>query len=128
MYVLAQTAALFPRMRRFVFFLLAAAVLTYSQDSVKQPTIPKHGFVPKGGFVPSAEVAATVAEAVLTPVYGKQTVISERPFKATLNGNIWVVRGKVRCDGPPEAVCPGGAGEVWISQKNGQILYMAHGQ
>jgi len=115
-------------MKRFVFFLLAAAVLTYSQDSVKRPMIPEGGVVPKRGFVPSAEVAEAVAEAVLTPVYGRQIVVSERPFKATLNGNIWVVKGKVPCDGPPEAVCPGGAGEVWISQKNGQILYMTHDQ
>src|SRR5258708_7388555 len=90
-------------MKRSIFFLFAIAVLTYSQDSVRQPMIPRGGVVPKGGFVAGAEVAVTVAEAVLTPVYGKLIIISERPFKATLNGNNWVVKGKVPCDGPPEA-------------------------
>ncbi len=115
-------------MKRFAFCLLFAAALIYPQSNTKHPAVPKDGVIPKGGFVPNAEVAVTVAEAVLIPVYGKQAVISERPFKATLNGTVWVVTGKVPCNGPPAAVCPGGAGEVWIFQKNGQILYMAHGQ
>lgn len=113
-------------MKRLILLLLAAALLIWSQDAVKQPRVPKDGVVPRDGFVPNAEVAVSVAEAVLIPVYGKQTVASERPFKATLRGNIWVVEGKVPCEGPPDAVCPGGAGEVWISKRTGQILFMTH--
>ena len=78
-------------MGRIILFLLAAALLTWSQDTAKQPRVPTDGVVPKDGFVPSADVAVTVAEAVLVPVYGKQTVASERPFRATLRGNIWIV-------------------------------------
>jgi hypothetical protein len=115
-------------MKQSVLFLFAAALLTYSQSNVKQLTVPGDGVVPKGGFVPNPEAAATIAEAVLIPVYGRQTVIAERPFKASLNVNIWVVKGRVPCDGPSDAVCPGGSGEVWISQKTGQILYMTHDQ
>jgi hypothetical protein len=113
-------------MRRIVLSLFAAALLTWSQTAVKQPTVPKDGVVPQGGFIPDAEVAVVVAEAVLVPVYGKATVGSERPFTATLHGSIWIVEGKVPCEGPPDAVCPGGAGEVWISKGTGQILYMTH--
>ncbi len=113
-------------MKRIILFLLAAALLTWSQDTVKQPHVPNDGVVPRDGFVPNAEVAVTLAEAVLVPVYGKQTVAFERPFKASLRGNIWVVEGKVPCEGPPDAVCPGGAGEVWISKRTGQILFMTH--
>jgi hypothetical protein len=113
-------------MKRIILLLLATALLIWSQNSGKQPRVPKDGVVPKEGFVPNAEVAVTVAEAVLAPVYGKQTIISERPFKATLRGNIWVVEGKVPCEGPSDAVCPGGAGEVWISKRTGQILFMTH--
>jgi NTF2 fold immunity protein len=113
-------------MKRIALLLLVTALLSWSQDNLKQPSVPKDGVVPKDGFVPNAEVAVTVAEAVLVPVYGKKTVESERPFKATLRGNIWVVEGKVPCEGPPDAVCPGGAGEVWISKRTGQILFMTH--
>jgi hypothetical protein len=89
----------------------------------------KVGVIPKEGFVPSAEVALNIAEAVLNPVYGKELIISERPFKATLNGDVWMVIGSVPCDNPPPgAVCPGGSAEVRISKKTGQILYMSHSQ
>jgi hypothetical protein len=86
------------------------------------------GVVPKDGFVPNATVALAIADAVLTPVYGKKTVDSERPFKAALNGNVWTVTGSVPCDGPPGAVCPGGAAEVRIYKRTGQILFMTHYQ
>lgn len=113
-------------MNRIILFMLVSAMLAWSQDTVKHPSVPKDGVVPKGGFVPNAEVAVTVAEAVLVPVYGKQTVASEHPFNATLRRNIWIVQGKVPCEGARDAVCPGGAGEVWISERTGQILYMTH--
>jgi hypothetical protein len=45
--------------------------------------------VPKGGFVPTSTVAAAIAEAILVPVYGKQQIDSERPFKAELSGDVW---------------------------------------
>ena len=89
----------------------------------------KAGFIPKEGFVPNAEVAQAIAEAVLFPVYGKETIMAERPFKVTLKGSVWIVIGSVPCDNPPPgAVCPGGSAEVRISKTTGQILYMNHSQ
>lgn len=89
--------------------------------------IPDDGYVPKAGFVPTAEVAAQIAEAVLTPIYGKKVMTAERPFHATLENGVWIVKGSVPCPGaPPGAVCPGGNAEIWISKSNGQILYMIH--
>jgi len=81
----------------------------------------------KEGFIPTATVAVAVAEAVLIPVYGKQQIASERPFKAELAGGVWDVTGSVKCD-PPSSICPGGAAEVKISKKTGQILFMTHYQ
>jgi NTF2 fold immunity protein of polymorphic toxin system component len=82
---------------------------------------------PKNGFVPTAEVAVAIAEAVLVPVYGKQLFNSERPFKAELSKEVWDVTGTVPCN-PPGSLCPGGAAEVKISKKTGQILFMTHDQ
>lgn len=83
--------------------------------------------VPKGGFVPTSRVAVAIAEAVLVPVYGKQQIESERPFKAELSGDVWDVTGTVACN-PPGSICPGGAAEVKISKKTGEIVFMTHYQ
>ena len=88
--------------------------------------VPK-SVVPKGGFVPTPTVAVAIAEAVLVPVYGKEQIRSERPFKAQLSGGVWDVTGTVACN-PPGSLCPGGAAEVKISKKTGEILFMAHYQ
>jgi hypothetical protein len=119
------------RPRRFFLVILAgvAFTLVYSQPKPKARVFRQAGFVPKEGFVPNGEVAKAIAEAVLSPVYGKETVISERPFKVKLDGDIWVVSGSVPCvNPPPGATCPGGSAEVRISKKTGQILYMTHSQ
>jgi hypothetical protein len=89
----------------------------------------KRGLVPKDGFVPNAVVALAIADAVLFPVYGKEQIMAERPFKAILGGNVWIVTGSIPCDNPPPgATCPGGAAEVRISKKTGAILFMTHYQ
>ena len=82
-------------------------------------------YQPKAGFVPNAETAVKVAEAVLIPVYGEKQVLSERPFKATLKGDVWTVNGSLHCGGP-DAECAGGTAEVRISKNSGQILHMIH--
>ena len=69
----------------------AAAVVSTSAGAEKAAK----GYVPPDGFVPTAQTAIGVAEAVLIPVYGKDQIESERPFKATLNGNVWLVTGSV---------------------------------
>lgn len=114
-------------MGRFVLALLiavAASSFTSSRSAVLSP----QGFmIPKHGFVPTADVAIQIAEAVLVPVYGKDVVDSERPFHATLKGDLWVVNGTVPCQGAPlGAVCPGGNAEVRLSKKTGRIIYMMH--
>ncbi len=81
-------------------------------------------FVPKEGFVPNAEVAVKIAEAVLIPVFGQQ-VLSERPFKARLEAEAWIVEGTLNCGGHVGG-CDGGAAEVRISKKSGEILRMIH--
>ena len=97
----------------FATTLAGAYYQTQSQPSVK----------PKAGFVPNADTAVKVAEAVLTPVYGEKQILSERPFKATLEGDVWTVEGTLHCGGPQ---CVGGTAVVKISRSSGQILHMIH--
>lgn len=89
---------------------------SYSQQS------PSHG--PKEGSVPDAEAAVKIAEAALIPIYGEKKIVSERPFKATLQADVWIVDGTLHCGDHPH--CVGGAAHVEIAKESGQILRMAH--
>lgn len=109
-------------MRHALPILLGIVLLAFSQG---QGVPAANGFVPKEGFVPNSAVAVQIAEVVLTPVYGHDMVMSERPYTATLEEGTWVVIGTVPCV-PRGTVCPGGAGEVWISKSDGRIMYMTH--
>lgn len=76
--------------------------------------------------VPNKETALKIAEAVLTPVYGEKMIRSERPFTATLEGDLWKVEGTLPCPAPHR--CNGGVAMVKISRKSGEILLMMHGK
>jgi hypothetical protein len=72
-----------------------------------------------------------IAEAVLVPVYGKKQIESERPFTATLKGEVWAVGGTLHCSdgkGGDTTFCAGGVAVVKISKSDGRILYMMHGK
>jgi hypothetical protein len=84
---------------------------------------------PAEGYVPDEKTAVAIAEAVLIPVYGEKKILSERPFKAVLDGEIWTVGGTLHCDdgkGGTTTHCVGGTAEVRISKKDGRILRMMH--
>ena len=38
---------------------------------------------------------------MLIPVYGNDSIRSERPFKAVLKRDVWIVTGSVPCHNPP---------------------------
>ena len=57
----------------------------------------RQGFQQREGFVPDKETATKIAEAILIPVYGKDSIEDEKPFTATLKGNTRTVRGTLRC-------------------------------
>jgi hypothetical protein len=103
-----------------VCFLLVLAVALHSE-----------GVKPPNGFVPDAATAVRVAEAVLTPIYGEKMIQSERPYAATLTGDIWTVNGTLPC---PEAnsdksvSCTGGVATVKISKADAHIIFMWHGK
>ena len=86
-------------------------------------------YTPKDGLVPDATTAIKIAEAVLTPVYGKEKIESERPFKAKLESGVWTVSGTLHCSdgkGGVTTSCVGGTAEVKLSKADGRILRMIH--
>ena len=79
-------------------------------------------YKPPNGFVPDAETAIKIAVAVWEPIYGREHIAGEKPFRATLKDGIWSVRGSL-----PEG-WNGGVAEAEISQKDGTILRVIHGK
>src|SRR5271156_591451 len=94
-------------------------------------TLGGNQFVAKNSFVPDANTAVRVAEAVLTPVFGKKQIESERPFTAQLEGEKWIVSGTLSCPdgkGRRTTSCVGGVAGVEISKSDARILSMTHGK
>ena len=90
--------------------------MSYSQ------TQEKHNYKSEQGYVPDAETAIKIAVAVLEPIYGKEKIAQEKPFKAVLNDDIWFVEGSML------EIHPGGVAEAEISKNDGRILRISHGQ
>jgi NTF2 fold immunity protein len=82
-------------------------------------------------YVQNAETAVAIAEAVLIPVYGRQKIESERPYKAVLGGDVWRVSGTLYCpNGEPQSesnpTCAGGVAVVELSKHDAHIISMTH--
>jgi hypothetical protein len=80
---------------------------------------PARSYRPAAGYIPDKATAVAVAIAVLIPIYGKETVDSEMPFKVVEKKGVWIITGA-----PPPA--PGGSAEIHISKANGRILFVTH--
>ncbi len=100
--------------------ILLAATLTSS-------AAPEDKFQPKGGFVPDADTAIKIAVAVWSPIYGAEHIAGEKPYHATLKDGVWTVEGSLPTAKPGEFIV-GGVALARISQKDGCILEVIHGQ
>lgn len=81
---------------------------------------------PARGYVPDATTAVRIAEAVLVPVYGAKQVGYEKPFEATLDGDVWTVTGTLHCDATAKEICVGGTAVVQLSKSTGAVLLLVH--
>jgi hypothetical protein len=106
------------RLRHAVILALYTLVLSACLSA----TVAEPVFRPQRGYVPDERTAIAIAEAVLVPIYGGEQIAHERPFRATLNGNVWEVRGHL----PGDHL--GGVAVVQISKDDGRILRVYHGQ
>ena len=83
-----------------------------------------HSFMPKEGFVPTAEVAIRIAVAVWEPIYGQDNIERQKPYTAKLVNGVWRVEGYL----PPAPDRLGGVALAEISQTDGRVLRVSHGQ
>jgi hypothetical protein len=83
---------------------------------------PRHTFKPKEGYVPDAETAIAIAIATWNPIYGKDQIAREKPYKATFSNGIWTVVGSL------PAGMAGGVAEADIAKDDARILRVSHGK
>jgi len=101
-----------------IFGGLLMLLLSFSATALRGQ---KHNYKPKAGYVPDAKTAIRIAEAVLSPIYGEEKILAERPFTAKLKNGTWIVQGAL-----PEGH-EGGVAEIWISKDSCQVLRVTHG-
>jgi hypothetical protein len=97
---------------------LVAPVPPPRNQSDRNPSRPS--YQPKNGYVPDEQTAISIAVAVWIPIYGKEQIESQKPFKATLKDGVWMVTGTL-----PEGYV-GGTAVAEISQADGCILRVMH--
>jgi len=105
---------------RFMSRIIAMLIFP-SAAVLAQPAGP-HNYKPTAGYVPDAATAIRIAVAVWGPIYGEKKIASEAPFRAVLNGNVWVVEGTL----PKGSV--GGVAAAEISKNDATVLRISHGQ
>jgi len=80
-----------------------------------------------GGPVPNETTALKMAEPELRRVYGASLIASERPLKARLWGEIWVVSGTLYCGkGRKGTDCVGGVATAHLSKSDGRVVDIFH--
>jgi NTF2 fold immunity protein len=79
-------------------------------------------YKPPNGFVPDEATAIKIAVAIWTPIFGNAKIAKEKPYHATLKGDVWTVEGSL-----PEGY-NGGVAHVEISKEDGRILLLYHGK
>lgn len=80
----------------------------------------RNSYKRKNGYVPDEQTAISIAVAVWIPIYGKENIEGEKPYRAALKNGVWTVTGSL-----PEGYV-GGTAEAQISQDSGCILRIIH--
>ena len=75
-----------------------------------------------GNLIKDKETAIQISEAILFKIYGKDNIISQRPYETNFIDGYWVLNGTL----PENAV--GGTFLIIINATNGQIIELTHGQ
>jgi NTF2 fold immunity protein len=80
-----------------------------------------HSIHPIKGFAPDESTAVKIGEAAAVAQYGEKRISDERPFRARLYGDTWIVKGTLHPQG-----ALGGTAVVKAGKADGRILFMTH--
>jgi NTF2 fold immunity protein of polymorphic toxin system component len=100
-----------------VCFISILPIASYSEEP------QKHNVKPAAGYVPDEETAIKIAIAVWSPIYGKDKIDAEKPYKAILKDGVWYVSGSL-----PKGYVKGGVAEGEINKDDGRIIRISHGK
>jgi hypothetical protein len=106
-----------------LFCVISAAQNSADRDEfvfVKRQLKETDSFLPREGYVPDKETAVAIGYAVALPVYGREAMDAENPFRAELESGKWTVLGTFHGKGE------GGTVVVQIDKIGGKILYLSH--
>jgi len=73
-------------------------------------------------LISDKETAISVAEAILFKFYGKEKIITERPYEIYLIAGYWYIGGTL----PENSL--GGTFEIIFSSQNGRVIKLTHGK
>ena len=79
-------------------------------------------YLPPEGIVTTESLALAIANIVLNSIYGTEVMQAERPLRAKLVGNVWVVTGTLNRSN--ETL--GGVASIRIRKSDGAILGVLH--
>jgi hypothetical protein len=102
--------------------IIAITLLLFAPWAYSQPPIT-HNYKPPQGYVPDAATAINIAVAVWEPIYGKERISQQKPYKAVLVKGIWTVEGTL-----PKQYTVGGVAVAEIAKDDGRILRVSHGK
>jgi hypothetical protein len=80
----------------------------------------EHKFSRKSGFVPDEQTAIAIAVAVWKPIFGKENIENQKPWRAYLVNDTWIVFGSL-----PKGY-KGGVAQAGISKQTGEMLHVTH--
>lgn len=79
--------------------------------------------IKKNGIVENANMAYTIANTILSNIYGGNQIKNEYPLKITLiNNRFWVIEGSLSKGET------GGTAIIVIKKDDGQVQYINHGK
>lgn len=73
-------------------------------------------------LITNKEMAIEIVEPILFKIYGKKSIVSERPYECYLINGYWYISGTLPKDRK------GGVFEIIISSKDGKVIKLIHGK
>lgn len=96
--------------------LLATVGLSLATDPVTT-TDPPNSRPPQCGYIATPEMAIKISLVLIEHFYGQDWIKSQKPFKATLRGEYWLVEGAPVTEGSTGSVL-----YVKLSKKDGRVV------
>lgn len=105
-----------------IWIVVSFAIVVFFSINMALDNTAEHNYVPPKGYVPDDTTALKIADAILTPIYGKD-LNWQKPYSVKLIGDTtWIVTGRF----PKNAI--GGVAHIEIRKSDCKIIRVTHGK